>query len=223
MPSDRHSLRPLLEDLCRAVKAQSGNASVPTNAFAAEVFRPKAQLFQQGMTAKYLFALSVGYVKLTASLPDGRTQGLRLAAPWTLLGAEVLGDAVYRCSGHAVTDTYVLRIPHQALLRALDRDPNIALRVMALLKRDLCESMALVRDLGLKTAQERISSFLLGTAQEDGHVPLSRTLLAEMLGMTVETVSRTLSALRRDGVIEAPPNQPVRITDRDRLVQLTGD
>ena len=83
--------------------------------------------------------------------------------------------------------------------------------------------------LGRKTASEKLSTFLLALARRSGvtgdagdpvHVPMTRTDIADYLGLTVETVSRTLGRLKRAGLIEVPNAHAVVLARRDEIEEI---
>lgn len=185
-------------------------------------------LFREGEPATYLFALGSGQVKLTTSLPDGRQQILRLAVAGQLLGLETLGGGRYPFTAEALTTVMVCKILQRDLRRILESNPGIAWRVIQALGRELEQAEVLIRDLGLKTAQEKISSFILSLMRrradhDKAKLPLllSRREMAEMLGLTEETVSRIMAELCRKGVIETGKGF-VRIVDPRWLEAHTG-
>jgi CRP/FNR family transcriptional regulator len=185
-------------------------------------------LFREGEPATCLFALGSGQVKLTTPLPDGRQQLLRLVVAGQLLGLETLGGERYPFTAEALTAVMVCKILHRDLRRILESNQGLAWRVIQSLSQELEQAEALIRDLGLKTAQEKIASFLLSLpprrADHDKEKPpllLSRREMAETLGLTEETVSRTMAELGRKGVIETGKGF-VRIVDPRWLEAHTG-
>lgn len=188
-----------------------------------EVFRPHQRLFEQGGAADQLYILRYGQVKLTASLPDGRSQGLRLAPRWSVLGIEALGVGAYPCSAEAVTDAQVCTFRYRDLVRALEANPAMSMKLVGVLNEALRHAMLQVRDIGLLNAVERVASFLLTASEDETGLQVSRTDMAEVLGLTVETVSRVLSRLRREGVIDVPAcRRPIRILDEEQLTAMAG-
>lgn len=188
-----------------------------------KVFRPHERLFEQGALADQLHILRYGQVKLTASLPDGRSQGLRLAPRWSVLGVEALGVGAYPCGAEAVTDAQVCSFRYSDLVRAIENHPEVSVKLVGVLNEALRHSMTQVRDIGLLNALERVASFLLSTNEDETGLLVSRADMAEVLGLTVETVSRVLSRLRREGVIDVPASRrPIRILDEAQLIAMAG-
>lgn len=193
------------------------------------VYYPKDVLFHESSPATHLFLLKSGFVKLTTALPDGRSQVLRLGAAWQFLGIEALGDQRYPYAAEAATEVSVCMIRYKDLLRVLESNPPISIRVIQALNRELQRSNDMIRNLGLMSSTERVASFLLSMApngsapDEELPMPLSRKDMAEMLGLTVETVSRVVSKLMRDAIIHAPAGRnQFRILDHERLRAASG-
>lgn len=192
-------------------------------------YQPKEPLFHESAPATHLFLLKSGFVKLSTTLPDGRHQVLRLGAAWQFLGLESLSDQRYPYSAEAATEVNVCMIRYQDLLRVLEANPAISLRVIQSLNRELQRSNDMIRNLGLMSSTERISSLLLSMAPDESTpdkeiaMPLSRKDMAHMLGLTFETVSRVLTKLMRDKIVDVPPGKShFRILDRERLRSLSG-
>lgn len=193
-----------------------------------KIYQPKEVLFHESSPATHLFLLRYGYVKLNTSLPDGRIQVLRLGAAWQFLGIEALSDQRYPYTAEAASEVGVCMIRYKDLLRVLEQNPAISIQVIQALNRELQRSNDMIRNLGLMNSSERVASFLLslaqgGTFEEDLPMPLSRKDMAEMLGLTVETVSRIISRLAREKIIHAPPGSGrFRILDPERLRAESG-
>jgi len=111
----------------------------------------------------------------------------------------------------------------------LQQNPKVSLRVVEILNEELAQAQALLRVLGQKTSAEKVATFLLSlipTGYDDQspinlHLPLSRQEMSDLLGLTVETVSRLMSDMKREGIVEAPRGS-IRILDLKRLHALAG-
>jgi CRP/FNR family transcriptional regulator len=192
-------------------------------------YQPKEVLFNESSPATSLFLLTSGFVKLTTALPDGRSQVLRLGAVWQFLGIEALMDQQYPYRAEAATEVSVCVILYKDLLRVLAKNSSICLVLIEALNQELQRSNDMIRNLGLMSSTERIASFLLSMAQEESTpdrelpMPLSRKEMAEMLGLTLETVSRVIAKLMRDDVIDAPRcGGHFRILDHASLTAASG-
>lgn len=189
--------------------------------------KPHTVLFRERDPDELLFVLRRGLVKLTCSLPDGREQILGLRVAGQLLGFEALRDHRHPHTAETLTDVELCSIRPRDMLHVLERNPESAMRVIDGLNHELQRAQALIRDLGLKSASERVASFLLslGHAHESREdvltVPLSRLEIAELLGLTIETVSRNITRLAREGLIQVGRGS-IRIVDPAGLEARTG-
>ena len=164
-----------------------------------------------------------GVVKLSKVLEDGRQQVVGLQFAPDLLGRLFAKES--RVTAEAASDVDLCMVP-KAALEALVRD-NSALehRVMLQTLRELDEARDWMVTLGRKTAAEKVASFLYLIASHIdpmGEVttfdlPLSRTDIGDFLGLTIETVSRQMSKLKADGVIEIENYRHVSVPDIARL------
>jgi CRP/FNR family transcriptional regulator len=192
--------------------------------------RPGQTLFAEGDDAGAVFELAQGIVKLYKLLPDGRRQITGFATTGSLIG--FTGGDIYQYSAEAVTDVVASRYSSVQFNRLLDEAPGFARRVLAIRQNDFVSAQDQMVLLGRKTAAERIATFLLHLSALTGngmrtsgfHIPMSRSDIADYLGLTIETVSRTLTKLKRDRIISLPEALEVRIVNRDRLEEIAeGD
>lgn len=178
-------------------------------------------LFREGEPAEHVMNITRGAVKLYRLLADGRRQilGFRFAGDFIGLTA----GAEYAYSAEALTATRLCRFPRRRLEALRERLRRIDRRLLELSIDELVATQEHLVLLGRKDAEERLVSFLLllGQAQvrrgEPGEpivLPMSRGDIADYLGLTIETVSRTFTALRRRGVIALDDTTHVRVLDR---------
>lgn len=192
----------------------------------ASVFYPaRAMLFHERAPADLLFVLKSGCVKLTTALADGREQILRLVLPGQMFGFESLNDSFYPYSARALSDVGVCAVRHRDMMRILEKNHGISIKMIRMLNNELDRSRALIRDLGLKSSTERMASFILSLTPlrhgltGDFALPLTRKEISEMLGLTVETVSRAMTGFQRARIIRAARGQ-IHILDADKLKAL---
>lgn len=196
-------------------------------------FVPGEEILHQDETSQ-LFAIIVsGIVKLTRMLPDGREQIVGLRS-----GSDILGDletaVSHDCAG-CVTDVELCCFRRKQFEVVLDGHPELAHYLLKKASSDLDAARNWMMVLGKLGAMEKISRFILWLYGEerpgcihlprtDGretvHLLLKREEIAGFLGMTIETVSRKLSQLRTDGIIEILDAKVIRIMDIDRLRRL---
>jgi CRP/FNR family transcriptional regulator len=182
---------------------------------------PGEALFVEGDDADTIYEVVQGTVRLYKLLPDGRRQIIGFMSSGHLLGLAPEGRYVY--SAEAITRVTLRRYKRQAFDRLLDEVPGLARRMLAAASHELCAAQNQMLLLGRKTAAEKVASFILLTADHQGagvdevDVPMTRNDIADHLGLTIETVSRTLSKLKAEGLIALPTPTRLEIRDRDRL------
>jgi CRP/FNR family transcriptional regulator len=175
-----------------------------------------------------------GVATLSQAMEDGRTQMVGLLLPSDFVGRPGRDGAAY----DVVATTELLmccfrRKPFEALMA---RTPHIAHRLLEMTLDELDAAREWMLVLGRKTAREKIASLLAIVARRDavlnlrtGHgsltfdLPLTREAMADYLGLTLETVSRQVSALKRDQVIQLEGKRRIVVPDMGRLLEEAGD
>jgi CRP/FNR family transcriptional regulator len=173
-----------------------------------------------------------GVVKLTKMLSDGRQQVVGLQFAPDFLGRPFAKES--NVTAEAASGVDLCRIPRNALETMLTENADLERRVFQQTLRELDEARDWMLTLGRKTAAEKVASFLLmiathidpyGTANNTGitfDLPLTRADIADFLGLTVETVSRQITKLRSDKVIEITNNRHIAIPSLERLEDRCG-
>lgn len=168
------------------------------------------EIYAEGDRAMSFYKIAAGVVRTYKLLSDGRRQIGAFYLPGDIFGLESGED--HRFGADAVTETRLL--VHRREPRALTGDDGaLAREVVAAMMRDLERAQEHMMLLGRKSARERIASFLLALsermADSGGTVclPMSRNDMADHLGLTIESVSRAVTQLEREGLIELPPNR----------------
>ncbi|SDL37256.1 transcriptional regulator FnrL [Aliiruegeria lutimaris] len=175
-----------------------------------------------------------GIATLSQTLEDGRTQMVGLLLPSDFMGRPGREMATYDVT--ATTEVVMCcfrRRPFEELMRTT---PHIAQRLLEMTLDELDAAREWMLLLGRKTAREKIASLLAIIARRDASLklskaggslefdlPLTREAMADYLGLTLETVSRQVSALKREGVIELAGKRHISVPDFDRLMLETGD
>jgi CRP/FNR family transcriptional regulator, anaerobic regulatory protein len=192
-----------------------------------ETYHAGDVLFWEADAATFLFALRDGQVKLIRSLSDGRQQIMRLSIAGQILGTEAFNDKTYNRTATALTEVNTCKIRYQDLLQVIEQNPAVSLRVIQALTHELMQAETLIRDLGLKTAPEKVATFVLTLLppcdNQTVEVPLllSRREMAEMLGLTEETVSRVMAEFHRKKIIETGKGT-IRLLHHALLRSLAG-
>lgn len=204
--------------------------SQTTGALGGQVLRlPRdAEIYPEGSPARNVYKLISGVLRTTKLLGDGRRQIGAFVLPGEWVGFD--GNAHHYFGLETVTEASLLVIPRRELLARARTEPAIADLVAELLTRSLTSAEERILLLGRKTARERVASFLLDLhrrldvpPRKPLHVPMSRQDIADYLGLTIETVSRTLSELKRSGVIGMPAAHEVVVENIAALGRLSGD
>jgi CRP-like cAMP-binding protein len=185
--------------------------------------RRDESLFYEGDPTEYYFKVVSGALRSCKLLADGRRHIGDFYLPGDFVGLDAEADYIF--SAEAVTDTTVVRYSRRSVDALAWEQPKVGQRLLGIARSRLCAARVQMMLLSRKTADERIASFLLGMADRGGdsdHVtlPMTRTDIGDHLGLTIETVSRSLSQLRKDGVISLVNSHEVVIRDRDALEDL---
>ncbi|GAN76981.1 transcriptional regulator cAMP-binding AadR/Crp/Fnr [Acidisphaera rubrifaciens HS-AP3] len=190
----------------------------------------KGQVFiEQGAAAEDFFNVTSGTVKLYKLLPDGRQQITGFAGTGHFLGLAVTDT--YTFSVQAIEPVRACRFSRSRLRRLMDDCPQVEERLLRTACQELIAAQEQILLLGRKSAQERLATFLLGWSRqadprappaERVRLPMTRGDIADHLGLTIETVSRTFSRFRADGRIRTPSSHEVVITDRPYLERLAA-
>ncbi|MDK3073964.1 Crp/Fnr family transcriptional regulator [Sedimentitalea sp. JM2-8] len=175
-----------------------------------------------------------GIATLTQTMEDGRTQMVGLLLPSDFVGRPGRDGAAYDVV--ATTDIVMCCFRRKPFEQLMDATPHIAHRLLEMTLDELDAAREWMLVLGRKTAREKIASLLsiigrrdasLGTNGSSGpmvfDLPLTREAMADYLGLTLETVSRQMSALKKDGVIRLEGKRHVTIPDMGRLMEEAGD
>jgi CRP/FNR family transcriptional regulator, anaerobic regulatory protein len=184
-------------------------------------------LIWQGDIADHVGILHHGLVKLAASLEDGREQMLGLAFPADFVGA--IDDRPSTHCVTALTEAELCVFPRTALAGLVAAHPSIGAALLTRAYDELDHLRRWMLLLGRMTAGERVASLLiefLGRAgpAAGGRVPLplTRQQMAELLGLTIETVSRKMTAMKRSGVIGLPDLRSFVVQDRSALESIAA-
>ena len=221
----------------RAVCAQCDEFELATlEAIKSYVTVPKGgTIAASGERLDHLSSIVAGCASMSRTLADGRRQMVGLMMPSDFIGRP--GRETISFDIEAVSDVTLCRFERRAFEGIVKSSPNVARRLLTM----TLDELDVARDwqvlLGRLTARERVVQFLLsivrreasetGEALDSGPVkldlPLSRELIADYLGLTIETTSRQFTALRKDGLIETPTARTVRVPDLYRLKLETLD
>ena len=181
-------------------------------------------LFSQDQPSCCVYVLTDGVAKIVSVTPDGHEQIVGFASPEKLMvGLRSLSNENYADSAVAETRITACKIRKRSLLSAVTTDPNVAFRLIDALNAQLAMSRAMIRAGEHHGAAAKIAAFLLlllppPTKRDDGrHVlPVSRSEIANILGLSEETVCRQMAQMRRSGILYAPRGA-IEVHDWDKL------
>ncbi|WP_425043153.1 transcriptional regulator FnrL [Primorskyibacter sp. S87] len=174
-----------------------------------------------------------GIATLTQTMEDGRTQMVGMLLPSDFVGRPGRESSPYDVV--ATTDLVMCCFRKAPFEDLMSRTPHIAHRLLEMTLDELDAAREWMLVLGRKTAREKIASLLSIIARRDASLskngrgkmvfdlPLTREAMADYLGLTLETVSRQMSALKKDGVILLEGKRHVTIPDMRRLMDEAGD
>jgi len=182
-------------------------------------FAQEREIFAEGMSAEYFYKVVSGVVRICKFLVDGRRQIEAFHIADDIFGLEP--GVEHRLSAEAVSDCTVIAYRKNNADRTHSQD----LLALALQSMVRAQDHSLL--LGRRGAMEKVAGFLLNWVKKThGHgtvsLAMTRQDIADYLGLTIETVSRTLSQLERDKVIDLPSTRQIRLRNLDILEDLAA-
>lgn len=184
-------------------------------------------IVDEGEAADYVYTLTAGTVRLYKLLADGRRSVTGFLFPGDFLGVSYR-DA-YGFGAEAITPSTLCRFPRPKLEALLKEIPTLEHRLFARASEEMTLMQEQIVLLGRKTAAERVASFFRGLSARQVkrhlpanpvYVPMTRTDIADYLGLTTETVSRTITQLKKKKLISVENGSRVRIEDEEQLDEL---
>jgi CRP-like cAMP-binding protein len=187
-------------------------------------FARNGEIYGAGEPADFLYKVISGMVRTYKMMTDGRRQVGGFYVPGDIFGLDT-GEK-HPFSAEAITECKVRVIRRSALIALADRDHDVARQVWAITGIELRRAQEHIILL-IKTAQERVASFLLEmferiSADNAVEVSMSRQDIADYLGLTIATISRTLTALEKAGTIELPSTRRIVLRNRSALRRLNA-
>lgn len=185
-------------------------------------------LFMQGDQAENVYSITCGMARLYRLLPDGRRQIVGFAIPGDFLGLAM--NDHFGFSADAIEPLNVCRFGRTNYATLVDSKPHLLRRLHEFATHELTLAQDQMILLGRRTAEEKIVAFLLGMRERWGkltklsvtvRLPMSRQDIADFLGLTIETVSRTITKLARDKMILVVPDG-VRLLNLGALEEIAG-
>jgi CRP/FNR family nitrogen fixation transcriptional regulator len=188
-------------------------------------YRKGTEIFGEGESTEYVYQITSGAVRTYRLLSDGRRQINSFHLSGDLLGLE--NGAYHRFTADAVVETEVHIMRRSSLLDVIASRSMGTGSLLGLVTRNLAHAETHMLLLGRKTALERVAAFLLEMDERMTHpdvmvLPMSRRDIADYLGVTLETVSRALSILRDEQLLQfdGPTQRRIVLLDRPGLARL---
>lgn len=197
-------------------------------------YEPGQEIVGEGEPTQALGSVVSGVVALHKTLEDGRRQMVGLLFPSDFIGRPLRPVAPY--DAVAVTPVKMCMFQRDRFEKILGSSSNLEHRLLEMTLDELDAARDWMLLLGRKTARERLASFLMIVIRrqaaldkhevEDGlsvEIPLTREAIAEFLGLTIETVSRQFTALRKDGILDLPDRRHAVVLNAEALQDIAGD
>lgn len=192
-------------------------------------YEKRAAIFREGERADGFYVVRAGKVKVFKLSVEGKEQVLHLVGPGqSFAEATIFEGGTYPAHAEALEDSELVFLPKRPFTDLLEKNPGIALRMMASLSRWLKRMTDLVESISLRDVEARLVRYLSdelsgrGLPVRDGTVlelDVGKSVLASRLGTVPETFSRTLKKLQEEGKIRVKGKQ-IRILDADSLFSL---
>lgn len=194
------------------------------------LFPNRSVVFDQGSVLRNVFIITRGMVRLFRLMPDGRRQITGFLGPGDLLGG-IKVKANAHCSAQAISDLVVCGFDRSSFSAFLQANPTLCMTLLVVATDEIEAQYDHAMLLGRKHAAERIAAFLLllsarwkpiGLNPNVVGLPMPRSDIADHLGLTIETVSRTFAKFKQSGLIEVPDAKTVILSNAPALYDLAG-
>ena len=187
-------------------------------------FARNTEIYGENEPAEYLYKVVGGAVRTYKVLNDGRRQIGAFYLPGDVFGLEI-GDE-HTFSAEAIVESKVMVIKRSALVALAARSNEVAQQLWTMTAGELKRAQGHIMLL-IKTAQERVAGFLLemaarSTSGNAVELPMSRQDIADYLGLTIETVSRTLTQLENSAAIAVPTSRRIVLRNHAALNRLNA-
>lgn len=191
------------------------------------VVRAGASIFDEGEAATHRYNLTSGCIRIYKLLGDGRRQIIGFLFPGDFLGLAIEDEYAY--GAEAVVESHLCRFPQRDLEDLISRYPALEKRLLGVTKHELSIAQEQMVLLGRKSAEEKVVTMLLTFSKRAKHrgqpenpvfLPMTRADLGDYLGLTTETVSRTMTQLKTKGVIHLERNSYISLIDMEKVDEM---
>ena len=191
------------------------------------VVKAGAPIFDEGEVATYRYNLTSGCVRMYKLLGDGRRQITGFLFPADFLGLALEDEYAY--GAEAVVTSELCRFPQRDLEDLISRYPAMEKRLLGATSNELAVAQDQMVLLGRKSAEEKVVTMLLrlskraqdrGQADNPVFLPMTRADIGDYLGLTTETISRTMTVLKSKSLIRLESDHHIRLMDMDKLIEM---
>lgn len=181
-------------------------------------------IFSCGQQPLGIFCMEIGLVKIYKVSDEGKEIVVRLSKGGELLGyRSFLAGEPYRAFAEAIEDSRICFIDGKAFWEVLKRNPEVSFVLIKKMAKELGDAEDKLKSLALKPVEARVAEhILLNKNSRRAKLPFNLTTLAQILGTTPESVSRSLSHLRKMGAIRKEGATSIVIINENRLLELAG-
>ncbi len=180
-------------------------------------------IFFEGDAADGFYIVSSGQIKVFKINPMGKEHILHIFGPGEPVGeVPVFSNQPFPASAEAIVKSSLYFFPRRDFVALIEKNPSIALNMLAVLSRRLRQFASQIENLSLKEVPARLAGYLLYIAEEQNNddvvrLPVSKGQLASLLGTIPETLSRIFARMSEEGLIQVD-GRSITILDRDGLL-----
>lgn len=187
-------------------------------------------LYREGDTFRSVYAVRSGAIKTYHITDDGQEQVTGFFFPGEMVGLDGIGSGLFGSSAKALETTSICEIPFESLGELSMQVPSLQKHFFQLMSQEITEDQKLITLLSKSSAEQRIASLLLSISARNARrnlsdtrfrLPMSRTDIANYLGLTIETVSRLFTRFARNGLVTSD-NKEIILEDLNRLRQVAS-
>lgn len=186
-------------------------------------FKKGETIFFEGDAADGFYIVGSGKVKVFKMNESGKEHILHIFGPGEPVGeVPVFSNRPFPATAEAIVDSRMLFFPRNEFVSLIEKNPAIAMNMLAVLSMRLRQFATQIENLSLKEVPARLAGYLLYTLEEQGHnsvveLPVSKGQLASLLGTIPETLSRIFAKMSDEGLIRVD-GRLITIVDRDGLL-----
>lgn len=187
---------------------------------------PGQTIFTEGDNLENYYNIKEGVARVVKMLPDGRRAILDFLFEGDFLGLNAQGHYAY--SAEAITPVKLCCFPRKRLQTLFEEIPKMETRLLGIYTDKLVDGQKQLTDLGRKSPRERLAAFLLNFSKIEGlkisddrfTLPMTREDISDYLGLTIETISRTLSAFAREKLIKIEQRKIITLLAPDKIQEI---